>query len=606
MLVATLAILMFQKSIIASQSTFLGGQPVFPTNAFLTQPIPNIVNTDGSFAKFGTQLRVLIRKSAKETNATQMTIMNETAIEKGDVLVARIKFRGAAIGQTKPARIEVLFEQATNPWTKSFSEGYSSQASETDWRNTQAIFKSAASYKKGKAMLSIRMALQPQRLEFAQIELVNLGKETASKTVESMKEEIINKTDFGTVTAKINPSVVLQTMEGLGGNFCQPRYYKTEPMDAVGEVCLRELQVKNTRIGIPLNEWNPERGKYVVKGSPEASMQAMARLKKLGVPLTASVWEPGRWLIGGKKEEVGRTLPKENYGICIESIVEYLKYAKKNYNVEPDFFSFNEPDYGVNFKFSSTEMIDFIKQCGPAFAKAGLKTKFLVADTANGSSFAAYAEPILKEASIAKYLGPLSFHSWDALTASETSYEAIRNLGAKYKKPVWCMEAGHDAQLWQKSNPWGSWENAIRTVVAYERTIRLTGASVMAYWTYQDNYTIVDPQSLKPYPVFRAIQWMETAFAPGAKVLATSTSLSDITCIATKQEKGNVVLATSAQGKAILKLQGLNKNRILKISQMTPGKSDPIVSETMDRKTNSNGEIEIPLSAQSITLVQEL
>lgn len=38
--------------------------------------------------------------------------------------------------------------------------------------------------------------------------------------------------------------------------------------------------------------------------------------------------------------------------------------------------------------------------------------------------------------------------------------------------------------------------------MAYERTIRLSGASRMDYRTYQDNDPLIDKAGLQPYPVF--------------------------------------------------------------------------------------------------------
>ena len=107
-------------------------------------------------------------------------------------------------------------------------------------------------------------------------------------------------------------------------------------------------------------------------------------------------------------------------------------------------------------------------------------------------SAVAFDTPLLEDPSIAPYLGPIAFHCWDVLSASDASYTAIADLGKRFKKPVWCLEAGHDAQLWQMKDPWATWDNALRTAMAYEKTIRLSGATVMDYWTLQDNYPVVD------------------------------------------------------------------------------------------------------------------
>ncbi len=206
--------------------------------------------------------------------------------------------------------------------------------------------------------------------------------------------------------------------------------------------------------------------------------------------------------------------------------------ARDKYGVTVDYFSFNEPDIGVNFKFSPAEMAAFIRQAGPRFRALGLKTKFLVGDTANGAAFAAYARPQLEDRSLAPYLGPLAFHSWDALGVPDARYAEIAAMGRKYKKPVWCTEAGHDAQLWQAPDPWASWENALRTALAYEKTLRLSGASLMHYWTYQNNYPLVNREGTSPYPVFFTIEQMEDALPPGAKIASAVSDNDDLRALA--------------------------------------------------------------------------
>jgi hypothetical protein len=252
-------------------------------------------------------------------------------------------------------------------------------------------------------------------------------------------------------------------------------------------------------------------------------------------------------------------------------------------------------------------MIEFIRQCGAAFVKAGFKTKFLIGDTANGSSCYDYVLPILKDSSIARYLGPISFHSWDALNASDISYQKIKELGLKYKKQVWCMEAGHDAQLWQRPNPWASWDNAMRTALAYERTIRLTGASSMVYWTYQDNYTLVDPKTFRPYPVFRALQLMEKVFTPGAVLLNTEVSSEDMKCITTQGKRGFSMLLISPVGKGNAVIKGFKKNTRVYVTKLIKSKFVSFANEFPMKIENvdANGELKIDVPERCIFQIEQ-
>lgn len=92
-------------------------------------------------------------------------------------------------------------------------------------------------------------------------------------------------------------------------------------------------------------------------------------------------------------------------------------------------------------------MAESIRIVGPRFAARRLKTRLLVGNTAEGASAVAFDAPLPKNAEIAPDLGPIAFHCWDVLRATDRSYEAIASLGERFGKSVWCLEAGHDAQL---------------------------------------------------------------------------------------------------------------------------------------------------------------
>jgi O-glycosyl hydrolase len=61
-------------------------------------------------------------------------------------------------------------------------------------------------------------------------------------------------------------------------------------------------------------------------------------------------------MLPGTTEQGGRTLPRERYDDCIEAIAQFLVTARDKYGATVDYFSFNEPDYGINFKFTPAQM----------------------------------------------------------------------------------------------------------------------------------------------------------------------------------------------------------------------------------------------------------
>jgi hypothetical protein len=203
-------------------------------------------------------------------------------------------------------------------------------------------------------------------------------------------------------------------------------------------------------------------------------------------------------------------------------------------------------------------MAAFAKRAVLAFAQAGLKTKWLTGDTANGHNALAYCRTMLADAEARPHLGPISFHSWDALGASEAEYQALAALGKEYKRPVWCLEAGYDAQAWQVNPPvWGTWENALRLAQAYVFTIVHTQASVMDYWTYSDNYALAS-RAGEPYPAAEVLSAIGRVLGKGTRIVRATSDRDELTVVAGITSAGKrVVVLVNTGGDGSVKIAGL-------------------------------------------------
>ena len=586
------------------------GTPVIAPDAYLTAPY-GLERTDAkseiipvSGQPFAKALRVVIGKASPETNYTQLTMNNAAPVEKGDVLLASFYVHGRTTSGDKPARMGFLFEKAVDPWTKSVAQDFSAAGNATRWRRVVVPFVAAESYAPGQVMTSLRFAFGPQTVEIGGLQVVNFG---ASRKLEDLNNLAVSANLLGEVNIKIALDDVRQTLIGFGGNFCQPRYGQTEAMDAVGQYVLSNLDVAHARVGLPLNYWTPEKGVYKDDAQARAAMTAMQLLTKRQIPIVLTVWEGPTWMLPGTPEQ-GRVLPKENYAACIEAVAQFLVTARDKYGATAEYFSFNEADYGVNFKFSSAEIADFYKQAGKRFTELGLKTKFLVADTANGANLVAYARPLLEDKELAPLLGPIAFHSWDSLSVADSTYAAIGALGKEFNKPVWCTEAGHDAGLWQKPNPWASWENALRTAQAYAKTLSLTRASLMDYWTYQDNYplVLVNGNAKTPYPVFQVIKQMGEALLPDSRIVSATADSDDVQIVAVRGPKAGYFSALLVNpigaGKAILSGLPANQYATVFLSDAT-GQRKTVTTPTIKAIVSKDGKLTIALPARSVVTV---
>ena len=583
-----------------------GGTDVLAPDALLSTPVgglersratAEVIAVEG--APFPRALRVQSTVRPPERNATQLTIGNAVPVAKGDVLLASFYLRGASAAGEGPARTEFLFEQATNPWTKSVMQEVDAGAPSGPWRRVVIPFDCAQSFAPGEAMVSFRFGFPPQTIELAGLQLVNYGRTVALDELKAMAAEM---TPLGQVEVTVSLGTLRQTLDGFGGNFAQPRYGSAEPMDAVGRYNLEHLRVVHARIGIPLDHWAPEKGVYRDEGPARAALLQMQQMAARGIPITGSIWEGPAWILPGRRES-SRRLPPEHYDDSIEAMARFLVTARDTYGARVEYVSFNEPDYGVNFRLSPAEMAEFIRRAGPRFAELGLATKFLTADTANGVNFAGYARPLLEDAGIAPYLGPLAFHCWDALDAPESAYREIAALGQQYGKPVWCTEAGHDSGLWRKPNPWASWENALRTARAYARTLRLSGASQMDYWTYQDNYPLVDKAGAEPYPVWHVLRQMEQALPPGSRVVDAESSEDRLQVLAAvgPDPAAFSLLLVNPVGPGRAAVGGLPPNAVCSVVWSTQDAAPGAVGAPVP--ADGEGRLVIDLPARSVVTV---
>jgi O-glycosyl hydrolase len=576
------------------------GQPVLATDALITHPAGGLENTGATAESvsatgqlFARALRVTIRKPSAETNATQLTLPNAAPVHRGDVLLATFSIRGAKVGGG-PARVQFLFEKAMNPWTKSATFDATTPRDPSAWKVVKVPFAAAEAYQPSEAMASFRLAFGPQTVELGGVSLVNYG---TSRKLSDLIESAISP--LGTARVTVNLKATKQTLMGFGGDFCGPRYGATTPFDPVARYNIQNLQVRCARVGLPLNHWVPEPGVYKDEGPAHACLLQMQSFKRRGLPLIVSVWEGPLWMLGGKAEQNGRKLPRDKYGDCIEAVGRFLVTARDKYGAEADYFSFNEADMGINFLFPPADTAEFIRQAGPRFQALGLKTKFLVGDTGNGAGFVRYAPPLLDDPALAQYLGPCAFHCWDALGAADSTYEQVAAIGRKYNKPIWCTEAGWDAGLWQRPNPWESWENALRTAAAYEKTLRLTAARVMLYWTYEDDYPLVSKDGSRPYPVWHVMKQMQDVFRPNWRIATATSTADDLHALPAVSANGRdcALLLVNVAGDGRVSVTGLPPSTTVTILTSTAAAQ----RQSSTARTDKTGKLTISVPALSAT-----
>ena len=360
---------------------------------------------------------------------------------------------------------------------------------------------------------------------------------------------VINCISFSqNIKVQVYPEIQKQKIESIGGNYCQANY-TNDAWDEIGETTLADFKPSHVRLALPLEfrelDYTTYKGsKIVEEASVITLLESMKRMKsEFGVSnFTISVWRVADELVSNPEKKSQRRIKPEKYDELIDMIESFLLTAKNKYGVEADYFSFNESDGGYQVIFSPEETIAFFKKAGERFRKAGLKTKFLWADTAQTKGTVEFATMIAADSTIWKYLGPLCFHSWWSENIPNSEFERIANFAKAWDKPVWCSELGFDAMAWKIKGMNESWDYAFRFAKISHRMMKYAEVEVSMYWTWQNNYGIMSADGNTKYPSYFVTRHYTDFLNNGTQILHSISSDPEILSICGINENGKNVL----------------------------------------------------------------
>lgn len=315
--------------------------------------------------------------------------------------------------------------------------------------------------------------------------------------------KVTKTVDRSEVRLSMKPRQVLYTLDGFGGNFV---YGIQSPM---ARYALDTLRIAWARTQMSLSDWEPdnENGSALdtdwspleardVPGSTLRHEFVLAQeLQKKGIPFVISVWDLPEWLYAdpGRGPGVyGRRVAADKWDELLECVGSYLQYAKRQYGVEPDLFSFNECREGVRIQFTAEEHRDAIKRLGARFEKLGLKTALLLADNASPRGTETYAKPTTEDPEAMRCVGALAVHSWGG--ASPAEYAAWSDLSKAIHKPLLIAELGVDANAWH--TPWlfRTFDYALQELRMYQEILLYARPQGTMEWEFTSDYAVGDVQ----------------------------------------------------------------------------------------------------------------
>lgn len=304
--------------------------------------------------------------------------------------------------------------------------------------------------------------------------------------------------DRSAVRLTLNTAKTGRTFIGLGGNF-RLQNPKTDPQ--VIDYCLKNLDVRFSRVEMPWQLWQPELNVDPMaeanagKLNPhvQKSMEMAERLYKMGIPVILSAWSAPAWAVVGTPKYGpnangvwGNPLDSVKTNEIYKSIADYIEYLKEKYGVEISFFSFNESDLGINVRQTGEEHDQLIKGLGAYFVSRGLKTKMLLGDNSDATTFD-FIKPALNDPAALPFIGAVSFHSWRGW--DKETLKKWADAATELKRPLIVAEGSIDAQAWGYPAIFQEPEYALNEINLYTRLLSICQPEAILQWQLTADYS---------------------------------------------------------------------------------------------------------------------
>jgi O-glycosyl hydrolase len=393
--------------------------------------------------------------------------------------------------------------------------------------------------------------------------------------------------------------------DGMGGNF-----RLQSPVDPQFiQYNLSHLRTAWGRVAMPLNLWQSNVDMNPVQEATAgrlntnvAAAMAMAQtLAQKNIPFVISLWFVPDWAVAGGEGGYlvqGKPIDPTQWDNVCKSIGSYLQYMKEHYGAEADFFSFNESDLGINVLQTPEQHDETIKRLGAYFASIGLKTKMLLGDTGNPTG-TAFIDIAAADPDAAKYIGAVSFHSWNGGTHEQ--YTHFSAAARRLNVPLIVCEGGLDPQAYQYRNtflePW----YCLGEISQYVDICRVAQPLSILQWQFTSDYGILtggfEGKPFAPAQRFWQIKQLGMT-APGAKAIPVDCDNTNVTACAFDDHGACVVHLVNNGPACAATITGLPPEA--KTARVFVTDAQRGMQETNSVPV-AQGKIQLPLDAMSFT-----
>lgn len=321
--------------------------------------------------------------------------------------------------------------------------------------------------------------------------------QTAQKTFGIRATGEIDRTP---IQLTVNAGQPGRPFDGFGGNF---RLQNPTHDPVVIDYSLKNLRVTWGRVEMPWQLWQPQQATDPTMAAKQGqldkhvreSMELAQRLSKMGMPVIVTAWSAPAWAIVGPPASGngpgpdgiwGNPLNQATMAASYQSIADYLVYLKEQYGVEAAMFSFNESDLGINIRQTGQEHADLIKGLGAYFASRGLKTKLLLGDNSDATTYE-FIYPAMRDAAARPYIGAVSFHSWRGWETE--TLQKWADAATQLQLPLIVGEGSIDAQAWGYPDVFEEESYALAEIDLYARLMAICQPATILQWQLTSDYS---------------------------------------------------------------------------------------------------------------------
>jgi hypothetical protein len=344
--------------------------------------------------------------------------------------------------------------------------------------------------------------------------------------------------------------------DGFGGNYC---WDNARGNQAIQQYIIKNLKHAWARTELKIVPWDRQKN----NPGPEIrfDLEMMRQLHKMNVPYAISIWRlPERFYIDSWEKNRGarfRQIRPEKWDELNELIGSYLLYAKKEYGVEPDLFSFNEPNLGVQVGLTPEGHTEQIKQMGAAFRKMGLKTKMLLGDAVPARNTHSFVLDAAADAEAMQYVTAIAFHSWGG--ASPEHYAAWGDVAEWLNLPLLVTELGVDSSAYA-TNAWDTYHYGLREAQHTQEILLYARPQGTQFWQYTDDYALarIRPDgTVEPTARFWMMKHFTDLTPMKSEALTTAADQKDVTLTAFRKGPAMTLHIVNVAGARTASLNGV-------------------------------------------------